>query len=208
MEPPIGSKYDKRTIMWKIRPPQGLPYNQKFDFNPYVRVCYDYKTVTNAKITFYSENEFFRKRPKSEKIDVQESNSPLKIIINSKNPVIADNNLALDLTIKNTGTGTATLTDCDEIFNPAPETFEKLNAFEIYVNGTYCKIDEGKQILYLNRGKDVRLTVVCEDFNVNLNQKPIEERDVNIELKYRYYYDVRGKISVIGTRDPKEISQS
>jgi len=73
-----------------------------------------------------------------------------------------------------------------------------LNSFLVTVNGKKCSLDNN--VFYLERGKEARFSITCDNFDIEFSTSPVVERNIEIELAYNYFYDVSTKIDVIGSK--------
>lgn len=170
-----------------------LPKGQVFAFEPRVRVCYDYETTATSKIDVYSKEEFYREMPQERSISTKQTKSPLKVSIDSKQPLISGDALILDVTLTNTGGGTVTNERCNATEFTSLNTVE---SFVIEVNGDECTTDTSNIIL--KKGQSTQLTIECGEIKTD---NPKETKDIELAIEYTYYTDAKTTLLVEGTSE-------
>lgn len=107
---------ETKTFDWTYKPDLNLPLDQAITDEASVRVCYPYQTQIRARVDFISSEEFLLQQSKSgiseKSIDYQQTKGPIGVSIDSKQPVIYENEagtsaIRLKLKVSNIGDGFA-----------------------------------------------------------------------------------------------------
>jgi hypothetical protein len=181
-----------------------LPKGTTQQYNPSIRIYYDYKTNAAKQITLVNENELKRLQDKGETIsstDTKTSAGPLKVTVTTGKFIKAresgsyySNTFPITIDIQNVGGGVVSYQD-------HPEDDYKVDIDMDYPSSRLrlldCKeVDDGYFTLW--KGKDASIT--C---NMQITYPPLstEENNIKIYLDYEYYVDSRTTIAVTGNEE-------
>ncbi len=196
LQPFSGVEGEVEKIRWVLTAPKNLPEDITFNQEAGVIVCSAYNTVARCNVEAISENEYLTNQPAQHQITLSQHVGPLRVSVDSMQPLIVtgDSKLTAKIIITNIGGGIATNYDCSDFF--ADSNLDDLNKVnvDIKLSGSPCSVvDKG---VYLRDGKATDFTVRCD---VPQATGPKQTYELNIGLGYRYYVEKRAKIKVKGT---------
>lgn len=203
MNPESGTSGETKTCFWECDAPEGVPYGVKINYNPIIRVKYNYESSALALINFVSREELKNMQSSGAPMPFESSrstNAPIALTIIFKGPIRYWDNIGrvgfpIEIKIDNVGGGVPCYPDCEN-----KDDWNKVRlktSFGGNINLEECDFQGSKDVLLWEKSRSVRCQATFNDV-LGIEAAGLTTRTFGIDAEYEYFVEKTTTIEVTG----------